>query len=1208
MLLSYKRYLMPFVFLALITSFSFGQSQPYLSAPVNGSTWETASPTLYWWYVPAPYSAGPYTYNVQLSTSPTNFTGSNLLADANVTAYGAGSYSVNSSAGLIQGVSYYWRVGINGIYSAVWSFSPYTSGGVVTYTINASSEPHGSISPSGILTLTRGSTQSFSIVPDRGYAVRDLIVDNVSAGALTNYTFTNITANHSIRAEFLPVPVYDTVYVSILGSDADGNGSRLKPYRKIQRGHDRAKPNDFVYVFDGTYQEDVVLTKPIKILGQTGPSTRSFLIRANNISIKNFNVTESSPGPGIQKVGLETYDHLDRLTLENVNAYNNAEMGLLLVNIDTVEVKNCKFYGNHLGGITIRNCNYLSFTNIQLEDNLRGFSAYNSDNITINMLYAEDNGKPPLQYLPDKNGLTFTMCNNISLSAVNSIKNEEQGLKFEDCSLVTLNNVSAVNNKTDGIAFIECDNVIYNTGTASRNGSTVNDNGIEIVWCDNIELNTVAANENANTGILADLNYYGVYKWNPTLPLPVQLTSAYYGQTTNSKFINVSACSNGKHGFYGMHLGYASFTNPDFSNNAFSGFELDAAHNIAITGGKFDGNLDGIVLKPTVNVHPIAPKLSTDEITSFSLTGIGSISNNRSNGINIAPAYGTRVTEPLFYGTFDVYNNGLAGLKIINKVTDPIFSGLYFKSTTSEGVQIADFDAAERVSGVKINDCFFDGYSLQPGRFAIILQYMGLLARNNVDAKNNVFVGAVSNLMVETWIWHKNDHPMLGLVNFTGWSNGAPAINIGSASAYTGSLVTIPVELDITATPLSFTQLMGKITFNEHKLRYKYTTMGTGTIIHDAGWGILFDHSQTDELKFIAFGFNDINTSGILFTVTFEVADAADGSADVQGQAMDWTINGGVAPFVINPGTITYTASSSVSIVKGDATMDFAVDKWDFIAVFFHINGIELTGQAFLNADVNKDNRVDELDAADILAFVDTGVWPSTSAPSLGNLSFAACSVDQQGMLRFPITLYNSANVRSLQVELKYDDSKVDFKNFVQLMQGKGYYLEVNKVSNGLTRLLFTASQSTSGTLVPAELFFTIKNAGSTAGLIKSTYSINGSAEKTGPDYGAVSVTDVEAEEIIPVTFNVEQNYPNPFNPSTTIQYALPQAASVTIRIYDILGSLVNTLVNTEMPAGNHSVVWEGDNSFGSKVVSGAYFYQVVSGSNIVTKKMLLVK
>jgi len=90
-------------------------------------------------------------------------------------------------------------------------------------------------------------------------------------------------------------------------------------------------------------------------------------------------------------------------------------------------------------------------------------------------------------------------------------------------------------------------------------------------------------------------------------------------------------------------------------------------------------------------------------------------------------------------------------------------------------------------------------------------------------------------------------------------------------------------------------------------------------------------------------------------------------------------------------------------------------------------------------------------------------------------------------------------------------------------------------------------------------------------------------------------------------TFILHQSYPNPFNPSTTIRYEIPERSFVTIKIYDVLGNEISTLVNEEQPAGTYEV--EFNTSSGIRdLVSGIYFYQLNAGSYIETKKMLLLK
>lgn len=104
------------------------------------------------------------------------------------------------------------------------------------------------------------------------------------------------------------------------------------------------------------------------------------------------------------------------------------------------------------------------------------------------------------------------------------------------------------------------------------------------------------------------------------------------------------------------------------------------------------------------------------------------------------------------------------------------------------------------------------------------------------------------------------------------------------------------------------------------------------------------------------------------------------------------------------------------------------------------------------------------------------------------------------------------------------------------------------------------------------------------------------------------SVTDVPNEQVMPSAYELSQNYPNPFNPTTNISYSLPQNSFVTIKIYDMLGREVKTLINGEMTSGAHSIEWKGDNQFGDLVASGTYIYRITAGDFVATKKMVLLK
>ncbi len=92
-------------------------------------------------------------------------------------------------------------------------------------------------------------------------------------------------------------------------------------------------------------------------------------------------------------------------------------------------------------------------------------------------------------------------------------------------------------------------------------------------------------------------------------------------------------------------------------------------------------------------------------------------------------------------------------------------------------------------------------------------------------------------------------------------------------------------------------------------------------------------------------------------------------------------------------------------------------------------------------------------------------------------------------------------------------------------------------------------------------------------------------------------------DDIIANNFSLEQNYPNPFNPSTTINYTLSERSAITLKVYDVLGNEVASLVNGTQEAGKHDVKFDA-----SKLSSGLYIYTLNAGNFTSSKKMMLLK
>ena len=116
-----------------------------------------------------------------------------------------------------------------------------------------------------------------------------------------------------------------------------------------------------------------------------------------------------------------------------------------------------------------------------------------------------------------------------------------------------------------------------------------------------------------------------------------------------------------------------------------------------------------------------------------------------------------------------------------------------------------------------------------------------------------------------------------------------------------------------------------------------------------------------------------------------------------------------------------------------------------------------------------------------------------------------------------------------------------------------------------------------------------------------------GNMERTG-SMGIVLLSNDNYEPPTPKEFYVSPSYPNPFNPSTSINIYLIESNNIKVSIYDALGRLVNTIKNKNAMPGNHTFNWTGSDNNGSDLPTGVYFVQVLSGANVHTQKVLLIK
>jgi hypothetical protein len=102
---------------------------------------------------------------------------------------------------------------------------------------------------------------------------------------------------------------------------------------------------------------------------------------------------------------------------------------------------------------------------------------------------------------------------------------------------------------------------------------------------------------------------------------------------------------------------------------------------------------------------------------------------------------------------------------------------------------------------------------------------------------------------------------------------------------------------------------------------------------------------------------------------------------------------------------------------------------------------------------------------------------------------------------------------------------------------------------------------------------------------------------------GKLQTTGVDGESLAPASYALLQNYPNPFNPSTAIGFRIQETGFTTLKVYDILGCEIATLVNEELQPGHHEVRWNAAN-----IAGGVYFYELRTGMSSQTKKLVLLR
>ena len=194
------------------------------------------------------------------------------------------------------------------------------------------------------------------------------------------------------------------------------------------------------------------------------------------------------------------------------------------------------------------------------------------------------------------------------------------------------------------------------------------------------------------------------------------------------------------------------------------------------------------------------------------------------------------------------------------------------------------------------------------------------------------------------------------------------------------------------------------------------------------------------------------------------------------------------------------------------------------------------------------------------------------------SLDFGEVAIGDSTILDMPI--FNLGNT-----QLEIDDIILDAP----------FYININDGSLG------------AGENLDVQVRFVPVATGEYSGIVTIYSNDNDEEEVTVQLTGIAVELSVDGHQI-PDKFTLHQNHPNPFNPVTTLRYDLPEDTMVNITIYDMIGRVVRTMVNTQQNTGFKSVRWNATNDVGSSVSAGLYLYMIQAGDFRQTKKMVLLK
>lgn len=332
----------------------------------------------------------------------------------------------------------------------------------------------------------------------------------------------------------------------------------------------------------------------------------------------------------------------------------------------------------------------------------------------------------------------------------------------------------------------------------------------------------------------------------------------------------------------------------------------------------------------------------------------------------------------------------------------------------------------------------------------------------------------------------------------------------------------------------------------------------------------------------------------------------------------DLILSRGKASTSLNPNDpsepLTTTGAEFTVDAFGNMNLDAnGVDVSDaVIMVNYLLTGLTLEQRRLDVADVNRDSSID---VGDLVGIINIILGRPINAPTYYSTVLAKVQLQHDSLYagqsaNISLEADLEVAVAGVQAVIEYDPNQLSFPELNKTLRSSQMTLTYQDNKSGRLKLLM---YSLGGKAIDV-------GTGSILTL-KAQVSPNlGPDEKVYLKIGKLVLADTAAVVIptgdqpaLPTDFRLEQNYPNPFNANTTIRFEIPfsqsgESVRATMKIYNILGRKVRTLVDEALPPGRHQVIWDGKDDFGNQVASGMYFYRLTLPGFSESRKMTLLK